>query len=160
MATIRVPPPPTSNTDQSIWGVWYKQLSDSINNLGNTSNNGDYSPTLTAKVNVTSAVNSGRARYTKIGNIVHVMIPAAITVTAAGPFSYNASIPIASDFTDTVGFSTTDANGPVTGGDSTDTYFVSGMTLSDASTNEIRIRSNAPVAGLFFMYAHVTYIIR
>ena len=160
MPTIRLPPPPTSNTDQSIWGVWYKQITDAVNRLGTTADNGDYSPTLTAKVNVTTAVNSGKARYTKVGNIVHVMIPAAITVTAPGPFSYTASIPIASDFTDIVGMSTTHANGPVTGNDATDTYLISGITLSDSGTNEVRIRSNAPVAGLFFMYAHVTYIIR
>lgn len=34
MTIQRVPPPPTSNNDQGIWGVWYTQVKDAINTIG------------------------------------------------------------------------------------------------------------------------------
>ena len=34
MPNFRVPPPPTANNDQSIWAVWYMQVKDAINRIG------------------------------------------------------------------------------------------------------------------------------
>lgn len=34
MPNFRVPPPPTANNDQSIWSVWYMQVKDAINRIG------------------------------------------------------------------------------------------------------------------------------
>ena len=34
MPNFRIPPPPTANNDQSIWAVWYMQVKDAINRIG------------------------------------------------------------------------------------------------------------------------------
>lgn len=63
---------------------------------------GTFSPTFTSQTNldVTPTATAGTAKYTRVGDIVTVTMYANVDPTASGSYSFLASLPIASNFTE------------------------------------------------------------
>ncbi len=61
-----------------------------------------YSPTLTNTTNIAASTLNGTFKYIRVGSVVNVVGSVAIDPTAAGNTVLNISLPIASNFTDTL----------------------------------------------------------